>query len=309
MSQIHHECELERHIVEQLAAAGWLVGESGRYDTARALYPEDVIGWLKESQPEAWAKLERLNGAGTEAAVLDRLAKTLNDKDSGTLDVLRWGFSSAEAGRLLMSQPVPEDGRNATVEARYRANRLRVVAQLRYAPDSAQTIDLVFFINGLPVATVELKTDFTQSVEAAMLQYRQDRNPKNAQSGRKEPLLSFRRGAVVHFALSDSDIRMTTRLDGEATVFLPFNQGDNGAAGNPPNPAGYPVSYFWEKILRKEQWLRIFHRFVLLERKETEDASGKLHVKEKLVFPRFHQWRAVSRLVETVGEEGQGNRI
>lgn len=306
MSKIHHECELERHIVEQLAAAGWLVGESGKYDAARALYPEDVTAWLKQSQPEAWAKLERLNGAGTEAAVLERLVKTLDSKDGGTLDVLRWGFSIAGAGRLSMSQPVPEDGRNATVAARYRANRLRVVPQLRYALDSENAIDLVFFINGLPVATVELKTDFTQSVDAAMLQYRQDRNPKNAQSGRREPLLSVRRGAVVHFAMSDSDIRMATRLDGEATVFLPFNQGRDGAAGNPPNPAGYPVSYFWQQVLRKDQWLRIFHRFVLLERKESEDASGKPQVKETLVFPRFHQWRAVTRLVETVAGEGPG---
>lgn len=307
MSKIHHECELERHIVEQLASADWLVGKSVGYDTARALFPEDVVGWLQASQPEAWDKLQRLNGASTEAAMLDRLIKTLGSKDGGTVKVLRDGFSIAGGGTLAMSQARPEDTRNETVQKRYAANRLRVVPQLRYSLDKSDEIDLAFFINGIPVATVELKTDFTQSVDAAVLQYQQDRPPKNKKTGRVEPLLTFKRGAVVHFAMSDSDIRMTTKLAGDATFFLPFNRGNDGAAGNPPGDNGtYPVSYFWEQVLQKDNWLRIFHRFVLFERKEAEDANGTTFFKEALIFPRFHQWEGVNQIIDAVRVEGPG---
>jgi type I restriction enzyme R subunit len=310
MSKIHHECELERHIVEQLAAAGWLVGDSAAYDRARALYPEDVLGWLQASQPEAWAKLLRLNGSSAEAAgtaLLDRLVKTLEAAEGGTLAVLRRGFALAGAGQLAMSQAQPEDARNDTVTRRYAANRLRVVPQLVYSLDTADRIDLVFFINGLPVATVELKTDFTQSVEAAVEQYRRDRPVRAVKSSRPEPLLAFRRGAVVHFAMSDSNIRMSTRLAGEATFFLPFNRGNDGAAGNPPGEGGsYPVAYLWQQVLQRDAWLRVFHRFVLLERKEVQDANGRTSFKEALIFPRFHQWEGVTKLVNAVRAEGVG---
>jgi len=222
------------------------------------------------------------------------------------VNVLRYGVAVAGGGTLAMSQALPEDDRNDTVIARYAANRLRVVPQLRYSLDKTDEIDLVFFINGIPVATVELKTDFTQSVQAAMQQYRQDRRPER-KSGGSEPLLSFRRGAVVHFAMSDSDIRMTTRLAGDATFFLPFNRGNDGAAGNKPTEDGsYPVSYFWEQVLQKDRWLHIFHRFVLQERKEAQDANGKTYYKEALIFPRFHQWEGVSRLMAAVRAEGVG---
>ncbi len=305
MSKIHHECELERHIVEQLTAAGWLLGKSADYDAARALYPADVTGWIQDSQPQAWGKLNSLNGAATESAVLDRLVKML--ESAGTVAVLRDGFAIAGAGTLAMSQALPEDGRNQTVLERYAANRLRVVPQLRYSIDKTDEIDLAFFINGLPVATVELKTDFTQSVEAAMQQYREDRPPKSVQSGRAEPLLAFRRGAVVHFAMSDSDIRMTTKLAGSSTFFLPFNRGNDGAAGNPAGDNGtYPVSYLWQRVLQKDNWLRIFHRFVLLERKEAQDVNGKTYFKENLIFPRFHQWEGVTKMVDAVRLEGPG---
>jgi type I restriction enzyme R subunit len=307
MSHIHHECELERHIVGQLAAAGWLVGKSADYDAARALFSEDVLGWLEESQPQAMAKLQAMNGAGTRDVVLDRLVKQLENKvEGGTVNVLRYGFAVAGGGTLAMSQGLPEDDRNKTVIQRYEANRLRVLPQLRYSLDKADEIDLAFFINGIPVATVELKTDFTQSVEAAMQQYRMDRKPER-KSGGLEPLLTFRRGAVVHFAMSDSDIRMTTKLAGDSTFFLPFNRGNGGAAGNPPGDNNsYPVSYFWERVLQKDNWLHIFHRFVLQNRKEAQDVNGKTYFKEGLIFPRFHQWEGVTKMIDAVRIEGAG---
>jgi type I restriction enzyme R subunit len=311
MSLIHHECELESHIVEQLAASGWQVGDPTQYDKARALYPADVVAWLKSSQPLAWDKLTKLNGAGTETTVLDRLAKALDSKDGGTVVVIRDGFQIAGAGTLKMSESLPEDDRNETTKERYALNILRVVPQVRYSLDNENAIDLVLFINGIPVATVELKTDFTQSVWAAVKQYQQDRQPKS-HTGRAEPLLTFKRGAVVHFAMSDSLIYMSTKLVGDSTFFLPFNRGNDGAAGNPPgaldaagNPT-YPVSYFWRQVLQKDNWLRIFHRFVLLQKQESKDAKGNIAIKENLVFPRFHQWEAVTTMMDTVRVEGAG---
>ncbi|MBR8219578.1 type I restriction endonuclease subunit R [Burkholderia vietnamiensis] len=312
MSLIHHECELERHIVEQLEANGWKVGNPAAYDKARALYPEDVVTWLKSSQEAAWKKLESLNGGNSEKTVLDRLVKVLDAKDGGTVVVLRDGFQLAGAGTLKMSESLPEDDRNDTVAQRYACNILRVVPQVRYSLDNENAIDLVFFVNGIPVATVELKTDFTQSVFAAIKQYKEDRTPKSKTSGRAEPLLTFKRGAVVHFAMSDSLIYMTTKLAGDSTFFLPFNRGNDGAAGNPPGEPGldgkptYPVSYFWTRVLQKDNWLRIFHRFVLLEKKEDKDAKGNTNIRESLIFPRFHQWEAVTKMLGAVRAEGVG---
>lgn len=304
-STAHREARLEEHIVAQLASSGWVVGDPAHYDRKRALYPEDVTAWLKASQPEAWERLERSNGGSVEERVLDRLARSLESSEHGVVSVLRHGFDIAGAGRLRMAAPRPEDRRNEAALAQYEANILRVVPQVRYSLDNENAIDLVFFINGLPVATVEVKTDFTQSVDDAIEQYKRDRKPRNAK-GRPEPLLTQKRGAVVHFAMSDSEIFMTTNLAGENTFFLPFNKGNNGGAGNAPNPNGYPVSYFWEEVLQRDNWLRIFQQFVFVEVEQKEDAQGRAYTSETLIFPRYHQWDAVTKLVGAVREEGPG---
>jgi type I restriction enzyme R subunit len=182
-----------------------------------------------------------------------------------------------------------------------------VVRQLKYRPGHNLAIDVVLFVNGLPLATVELKTDFTQSAEAAMAQYKADRLPYDPLTRRKEPLLTFKRGAVVHFAMSDSDIRMTTKLDGGNTYFLPFNLGRDGHAGNPLRSDGdYPVAYFWEQVCQPDAWLRIFQRFVYTEKKDVVDLSGNHHSKETLIFPRFHQWDAVNRIIADARANGPG---
>ena len=239
----HREKHFEAYIVQQLAARGWLVGETPGYDQNHALYPEDLVEWIKATQPAKWDKLVAQNGDKAVATLMDRLAQAL-DKD-GTVQVLRNGIKLAPAGEIALSEGLPEDERDPSAWARYRANRLRVVPQLMYRPGSKLAIDLVFFINGLPVATVEVKTDFTQSAGAAVEQYKNDRLPMDPVTRRREPLLSFKRGAVVHFAMSDSDIRMATKLAGADTVFLPFNLGRDGHAGNPIREDGeYPVAYF-----------------------------------------------------------------
>ena len=301
----HQEKHFEAYIVDQLEKQGWLVGESRHYDTERALYPDDLVAWLEATQADKWAKLQQDYPEDPRDALMDRLARTL-ERD-GTVQTLRRGFSIAGCGHIDLSEAAPEDGRNEDVLKRYAANILRVVPQLKYHPARELAIDLVFFINGVPVATVEVKTDFTQSADAAVEQYRSDRLPVDPKTRRREPLLSFKRGAVVHFALSDSDIQMTTKLAGADTYFLPFNQGNDGHAGNPPRDDGeYPVAYFWEQVCQRDAWLRIFHNFVYVEKKDVVDLKGNWSKKETLIFPRYHQWDAVNRMIADAKANGAG---
>ena len=230
----HNEKPFETELAEYLHANGWLYSaNSSGYDRQRALFPEDVLGWLGETQP---AEFARAVSASSTSGILDRLVKTLDkplESGGGTLAVLRRGFTDVPV-KFRMAQFKPATGLNPTTSADYGRMRLRVMRQVFYSKDNNKSIDLVLFVNGLPVATIELKTDFTQSVQDAISQYRTDRLPKG------EPLLSFGHRALVHFAVSNSEVYMTTKLDGAATRFLPFNRGNDGRAGNPLNPARPP---------------------------------------------------------------------
>lgn len=305
----HREKYFEEYVVKQLAARGWKVGDTSGYDQNHALYPQDLIEWVKTTQPQKWEKLEAGNGDKAPATLMDRLAQALERE--GTVNVLRKGIKVAGAGEIALSEGLPEDERDPSAWERYNANILRVVPQLKYRPGSTLAIDLVFFINGLAVATVEIKTDFTQSAEAAVEQYKNDRLPKDKATGRVEPLLTFQRGAVVHFAMSDSDIQMCTKLDGKNSYFLPFNQGRDGSngvwTGNPIRADGeYPVAFFWEQVCQRDNWLRIFHSFVYTERKDVVDLAGNHSRKETQIFPRFHQWDAVTKMIADAKANGPG---
>jgi type I restriction enzyme R subunit len=202
---------------------------------------------------------------------------------------------------LSLAQFKPALAMNPDLQAKYEANRLRVVRQVRYSVHNENCLDLVLFLNGIPVATVELKTDFTQSVFDAVDQYRFDRHPRPKGQGTPEPLLDFPRGALVHFAVSNSLVRMTTKLQGAATTFLPFDRGNNKAAGNPINPDGHATFYLWEEVWERESWLEILGRYIVAMR----DPKKRI---EKIIFPRYHQLGATRKLVRTVLEEGPGQK-
>ena len=163
----HHEIHFEECIIKKLVANGWVEGSPEAYDKLTALYPEDVVAWVQKTQPETWEKIVRNNNGDAPKILVQKLAKALDSKTGSTIKVLRDGFSFAGAGKIDMIQRAPEDARNTKTVAKYKENILRVVRQLKYCPTREWTIDLVFFINGIPVATVELKTDFTQSIEHA----------------------------------------------------------------------------------------------------------------------------------------------
>ncbi len=299
---LHKEIEFENDICNHLAAHGWQYdqNDASAYDRQRALFPTDVLAWVQQTQPKAWEGLAKSHGAAAEPVLLDRIRKQLDDR--GTLDVLRFGVELLGLRQpLSLAQFKPALAMNPDLQARYTANRLRVVRQVRYSVHNENCLDLVLFLNGIPVATVELKTDFTQSVEDAVDQYRFDRNPRPKGQSAAEPLLDFPRGALVHFAVSNSRVRMTTKLAGTGTTFLPFDRGDHGAAGNPPNPNGHATAYLWEEVWERESWLEILGRYVVATR-------GSKKQIEKIIFPRYHQLDASRRLVAAILAEGAGQK-
>ncbi len=311
----HNERRFETELCEHLAANGWLYSTNSiGYDRERALFPVDVFAWLEETQPAELAKVVKA-GAPDESKqrslVLDRLVKTLDtptDAGGGTLNVLRNGFKQVSA-RFDMSQFKPETGLNPTTLQRYRAVRVRVMRQVFYSTTSKRSVDLVLFVNGLPVATLELKTDFTQSVQEAVEQYKKTRLPKDPGTKHLEPLFGFGSRALVHFAVSNDEVWMTTRLNGENTYFLPFNLGRDGGAGNPVNPKRSATSYLWERVLERDSWLNIIGKFMHTEITVKRDPiSGTQSKSTTLLFPRYHQWEVVTALAETARREGPGHK-
>jgi type I restriction enzyme R subunit len=304
MPDKHREIHFENELCDSLKAHGWLEGDPEKYDRGLALYREDLIGWLADTQPKELEKLTGWHKGNAERALGEHVAKLINDQ--GSLALLRHGFKDRGA-RFQLCQFKPSHGFNPEIADRYAKVRCRVVRQVHYSLSNENSLDLVLFVNGIPTATLELKTDFTQSVEDAIAQYRYDRPPKDPKTKRVEPLLAFKRGALVHFAVSTDEVYMTTALKGKETVFLPFNLGNNGGAGNPPNPSGYRTGYLWERVLERESWLDMVGRFIHLERLTETDRTGKKRVKENMIFPRFHQWEAVNRLVAATAAEGPGH--
>ena len=304
---LHTEIHFENDVCQHLAESGWLYaeGDNQRYDRARALYLPDLVEWLKQSDPKAW---ETLVSRGGEAAAVETLAKRLRSEldKQGTLQVLRKGFDVLGVkNKIQVVQFKPALAMNPDIVAKYEANRLRVVRQVYYSEHNQNSIDLVLFLNGLPIATAELKTDFTQSVEDAVLQYKQDRLP-NPPGQTKEPLLSFPSGALVHFAVSTEEVRMTTKLQGGKTFFLPFNQGDqgpgkSGGKGNPSNPDGYKTGYLWREVWERESWLEILGRYLISERDEKKELKS-------VIFPRFHQLDATRKLQQAILNDRPGSK-
>lgn len=298
---LHKEISFEDEICAHLAAHGWLYGPGSAedYDRQRALFPADLAAWVQQTQPRAWEALSRSHGSGANSALLDRVRKQMDDR--GALEVIRHGVDMVGVkGRIHLAQFRPAFGTNPDIIAAYQANRLRVVRQLRYSSSTQNSIDLTLFLNGVPVATIELKTDFTQSVTDAIDQYRFDRLPQPKGQAR-EPLLSFSGGALVHFAVSNSEVHMTTKLAGPGTRFLPFNKGNQGGAGNPPNLNGHRTAYLWEQVLERESWLEILGRYLVAQRDTKRAITG-------LIFPRYHQLDATRELTAAVRTDGPGGK-
>ncbi|EGK11764.1 type I restriction endonuclease subunit R [Psychrobacter sanguinis] len=326
MTDITRELTFQNDIINEMVANGWVQGTNSDYQRETALYERDALDYVQRTQADEWDKFCRLFPQDPEVQFIKQLVKQLGkasehatDRASrtyGTLGVLRHGLKIRNT-RFSLCQFKPEHSLNPEVLARYEGNICRVVPEVVYSAhlshkevDEAtgntksakrHRIDLVLFVNGLPVVTMELKSEFKQAVENAKLQYKRDRLPFGPASKKPEPLLSFKRGALVHFAVSQYDVFMTTKLAGDDTFFLPFNKGTrDGGAGNdiPQDHNRYATDYLWNEVLSTDNLLNILGRFMHLQIEEKEDALGCRTKKETMIFPRYHQWDVVTNLVE-----------
>jgi type I restriction enzyme R subunit len=278
------------------APGGYLRRSPEAYDRTLCLDPEMVLSFVFATQPKEWVRLTQHHGAQVKERFLRRLAGEVGRR--GTLDVLRNGVKDSGCSFKLAYFP-PSSGLNAALQTLYRANLFSVVRQLRYSGRTAHSLDMVLFLNGLPLFTLELKNPLTgQSVRDAMAQYRSDRNPK-------EPLFQFGR-CLAHFAVDSDLVYMTAHLQGMETRFLPFNRGNHGGAGNPPSLTGFSTAYLWEEILTRESVLNLIRSFIHVV--EEEDDRGRKTGSRSMIVPRYHQLDAVRRLVGDARERGAGHR-
>ena len=301
MAQGTREIHLEEHIVEYLVThGGFHEVSASAYDKDLCLIPSEAIAFIQDTQPEKYIILKAEQyGDKVDEKIVGNIAKTYKDHKDKTLDLFR---NKVKDRGVQFDMVYYQPANNKTPEHKdwYQKNRLAVVRQLKYSAKNNNSIDLVLFVNGIPVVTIELKNELTgQSHHNAIKQYIQDRDPKG------EPFLEFKR-CLVHFAVGTEKVFMTTELKGKGTFFLPFNQELENF-----NPVGFATSYLWEDVLSKDSLLDLIQNYINIQtdvEKEYDASTKALKEKKstKLLFPRFHQRRAVQRLLQAVKDEGAG---
>ncbi len=306
---IHTERAFQNHLINQLIKQqNYIKRDNTDYDKEAALDKELLIQFIKDTQNEEWVKLEEQYSTSTEKEFFKQLEKAL--KQRGTLDVLRQGIKLIPNIQFSLCFFKPASSLNKELLNQYEANILSVIDELEYSTKNGNRIDIALFVNGIPLATLECKNLSTNTTfRYAESQYKKDRSPAG------EPLLTFKRGALVHFALDQDNISMTTRLNNGKTRFLPFNQGRDGGAGNPDAKNEFRISYLYaNKVVRisylyadqveskaifsREIFLDIIGRFMHLDNNEG---------KEVMIFPRFQQLDAVLKMIGHAKEHGTGH--
>ena len=296
----YEEKRFEQDIEEYLSTkGGYKKGDPKAFDRKLALDVNTFVSFIRTSQPKAWERFQKIYGADSERQIVDRFCREV--KMVGLLKVFRQGFMD----RGIKFRAVfwkPETTINPTTMAQYHANILHCTRQLHYSLQNENSIDIVLFVNGIPVVSMELKCQFTgQNTENAIHQYRFDR-------ATKDTLFEFNNRVLVHFAVDLSNVYMTTKLEGASTYFLPFNQGSNGAGnvggkGNPVNQNGYDTAYLWEQVLCKDRLLEILHKYLHLQVERDEKGNVR---SERMIFPRYHQLDVVTKLLADVKKNGSG---
>lgn len=297
MSTDISEAGLEATIVAQMTDSdvGWIEGNPGDYDREFAVDLVQLATFLEATQPEVAEATEIRSDGTTRRRFLSRLQGEITSK--GIVEVLRNGVKHGPLNiDLFYGTPSPG---NVTAAEHYAANRFVATRQLRYTRDETRlALDLALFINGLPVATFELKNSLTkQTVEDAVEQYKRDRSPK-------ELIFGFGR-CLAHFAVDDAEVRFCTRLEGRKSWFLPFNRGYKGGAGNPPHPDGLKTDYLWRQTLSRESLTEIIESYAALLTVKDPRTGRK---SSKQIFPRYHQLDVVRKLLADAGERGVGRR-
>ncbi len=299
---MHKEIDFENDIEQALLSkGGYEKGAPHAYDPETALFPDDVITFVQKTQPKIWTRLTQLDATKAPSVLLDSLVKELAAK--GSLAILREGFKCV-GKTVRLAYFAPNTGLDPSATERYEDNRLTIVRQVH--TKSGVIPDVILAVNGLPVATLELKNPMSATgwtVENAKYQYRFERDPK-------ELLFAFKQRCLVHFAVDTELVYMTTKLEGKDTFFLPFNLGQNHGAGNPPAENDVRTTYLWNKVLTRDSLLDILARFLHLDIEEKNivtDKGIKRSRKETMIFPRYHQLDAVRSLIEHAEEHGSGH--
>ena len=295
MSNQRNEYAFESYVEEiLLTKSGYDKGFVSDYNKESALFPDYIIAFIKQTQPELWQTMHALQGDIMESDIIDSLKKELASK--GMLDVLRHGFKY-RGKRFFVAYFKPAHNMSPDVVARYNANKLTVTRQIPCHHNDSSEMDLTIALNGMPIVTIELKNPATgQNFHHAIKQYREDRNPA-------APLFKFKERTLVHFAVDPEEAHMTTRLEKEKTFFLPFNRGSapgdiKCGAGNPLHDSGYKTGYLFEDVLQKDSLIDIIGSFMFIEVDKRK--------RETIIFPRYHQLDSVRLVSERAKKEGVG---
>ena len=312
ISEKRFERDIEAHLIShgyqqfngQDAEGNWI--HNRKHDVSKCIYMDVLTEFIAATQPKEWAKYTKYYGATSVEKLYHRLEAEIAAR--GLVDVLRNGISDMGC-KLRLCYFKPETDLNPDDQARYDANIMGCTRQFRYSPDNENTIDMVLSVNGIPVVALELKNQLTgQDVNNAKNQYKYDRSSK-------EFAFRINHRFLVYFAVDLREVWMTTQLQDENTFFMPFNQGSNGAgvtggAGNPQAENGYDTAYLWERVLSKDSLLDLIHRFISSVKQKVEsigkDGKTKTGTRELLLFPRFHQYDVVNKLMEDVRAHGAG---
>ncbi|MCD6288452.1 MAG: type I restriction endonuclease subunit R, partial [Candidatus Hydrogenedentes bacterium] len=284
-----------RETVPGYGGAGWIGGNPADYDREYCVDLAQLSAFLYETQPDVAAALALDEDGPTRRKFLARLQGEITKR--GTIDVLRHGIKHGPH-HLDVFYGTPSPG-NEKAKTLYAANRFSLTRQFRYSRDETQlALDLGLFINGLPVATFELKNSLTkQTVDDAVWQYKKDRNPR-------EKIFEFGR-CIVHFAVDDQKVKFCTCLKGKASWFLPFDRGWNDGAGNPPNPDGIKTDYLWKQVLTRDSLTDIIENYAQIVEEKDKKTGRK---KKTQIWPRYHQLDVVRKLLADAGTAGAGKR-
>ncbi len=291
------EKRFEEYIEDHLKTVGYTTTHFNGYDRNLCLIRDQVIDFIRSTQPEQWGRLQEIYDVDTENKILARISSEISKR--GIIDVLR--NQVVDRGVYLnLCYFEPKSDLNPDHQKLYQSNQFTVVRQLHYSEQNENSIDMVLFLNGLPIVTMELKNQLTgQNIKHSENQYRFDRDPK-------EPLLNFKR-CMVHFCVDNNRVSMTTRLSAQKTFFLPYNRD----LENPSVESGYRTKYLWEEILPPSSLLDVLENFVHLSKEKEfffNDKTQKIDsvVKEVLVFPRYHQLDLIRKFRRQLKEDGVG---
>lgn len=296
-----YEQDIEHYMLDE---NGYIKGNQETYDKEKAIDLPKLITFIKATQPKQWQRYERNYGADSENKLYKRFQESVNNH--GLVYVLRHGIEDRGAKIKFVAFKAETDLNQKIIDD-YNANILECTRQFKYSIDNENSIDMVIFINGIPIVAIELKNQFTgQDINNAKRQFMEDRDPR-------ELCFNFDSRFLVYFGVDLNEIVMTTELKKEKTFFLPFNQGSNGAGnvggkGNPATENGYATDYLWKNILRKDVLLEILQRYIHISKETKFDpVTEKKKTIKKLIFPRYHQLDVVTRLIKNVKSNGAGH--